>query len=145
MHRFSTLIQSQSRPLTRHRSGFTLIELLLVLVILGVLAAIVVPRLTGRGQESKVAATNVTIHNVVGALETFESDNDRFPTTDEGLNALVQNPAGLPKWHQLFDKIPVDGFANPLIYRYPGSSGKKYDIISYGPDGHEGGGDDITN
>src|SRR5262245_21881662 len=104
------------------RRGFTLIELLLVLLILGVLALIVVPKLVGRGQESKITATKAQISNVKSALDMFEQDNGRYPTTEEGLAALVEKPADLQNWHKLLDEIPKDGFGNPLIYRYPGSN-----------------------
>jgi general secretion pathway protein G len=129
----------------RSRRGFTLIELLLVLIILGVLAAIVVPKLTGHSADAKVTATKQQISNIKQALDMFEQNNSRFPTSDEGLAALVDKPANVSNWHRYMDSVPLDGFSNPFVYRQPGSNGKDYDIISYGLDGHEGGGDDITN
>ena len=135
----------RGRRLSNRHNAFTLIELLLVLVILGVLAAIVVPKLTGRGQDAKIGATKTQISNVKAALDLFEHDNSRFPTTDEGLDALVNRPAALNNWHKYMDTLPMDGWQHPLIYRQPGSGGKDYDIVSWGPDEHEGGGDDITN
>ena len=101
--------------------------------------------LTGRGQESKITATKTQISNIKAALDMFEHDNSRFPTNDEGLNALVNPPSGLPNWHKYMDQLPLDGFQNPFVYRIPGTNGRDYDLVSYGPDGHEGGGDDITN
>ncbi len=129
----------------RRSSGFTLIELLLVLVILAVLAAIVVPKFTGRTQDAKIAATKTQISNLKSSLDLFEHDNGRFPTNDEGLNALVQQPGDLQNWHKLMDSVPTDGWGHAFIYRFPGSNGHDYDIISCGPDGNEGGNDDITN
>ena len=134
------------KTFAKARSAFTLIELLLVLVILGVLAAIVVPKLVNRGQEAKVTATKTQIDGIKSALNTFETDNSRFPTQDEGLMALVEKPAnGSDQWHKLFDKLPVDGWGHPFKYQQPGNGGKDFDIISFGPDGQEGGGDDISN
>lgn len=127
------------------RHGFTLIELLLVLVILGVLAMIVVPKLTGRAQEAKVTATKTTISNVKGMLQLFEHDNDRLPSNEEGLNALVNKPSDLPNWHRYADELPLDGWGKQFTYRQPGSDGKEYDIVSFGADGRQGGGDDISN
>ncbi len=128
------------------RRGFTLIELLLVLVILAVLAAVVVPKFTGRSQEAKITATKTQISNIKAALDLFEHDNGRFPTSEEGLQALVDKPNGeLSGWHQYMESLPMDGFGKPFVYRTPGANGKSYDIISAGPDGAEGGGDDITN
>ena len=127
------------------KSAFTLIELLLVLVILAILAAIVVPKFTGRTQEAKITATKTQISSIKGALDLFEHDNGRFPTGDEGLGALTTKPGDLSNWHSYMDSVPNDGWGNPFTYRAPGSNGKDYDIISFGPDGHEGGGDDISN
>ena len=125
--------------------GFTLIELLLVLVILAVLAAVVVPKFTGRTQESKITATKAQISNVASSLDLFEHDNGRFPTTDEGLRALVERPGDLPNWHSYMEQVPADSWGTPLTYRSPGANGKSYDIISFGPDLKEGGNDDISN
>jgi general secretion pathway protein G len=122
-----------------------LIELLLVLVILGVLAAIVVPKMTGRTQEAKVTATKTQISNLKAALDLFEHDNDRFPSSDEGIAALVSNPSNMPNWHKYLEQMPLDSWGNQFQYRQPGSNGKDYDIVSAGPDGREGTADDISN
>lgn len=127
------------------RRGFTLIELLLVMVILAVLAAVVVPKFVGRGEEAKVSATKAQIALIKTSLDLFEHDNDRYPTTEEGLKALSEKPSDLANWHSYMDNIPTDGWGNPFTYRSPGEGGKSYDIVSFGPDGHEGGNDDITN
>ncbi len=128
---------------SKTQNAFTLIELLLVLVILAVLAAIVVPKFTGRTLDAKIKAAKAEISNIKTALNTFEIDNGRFPTTEDGgLRALVEKPADLASWKQGLEKMPADPWGNPYIYRCPGT-GKDFDLSSGGPDGHEGGGDDI--
>lgn len=138
----------QSRPLAARRSSaaaFTLIELLLVLVILAILAAVVVPKFTGRTEQARQGAAKADISSMKTALEAFETDNGRYPTGEEGLTALVEKPSGdLPGWkHSYLDKVPPDPWGHPYIYRCPGTNGKDFDLLSCGPDGHEGGGDDI--
>jgi general secretion pathway protein G len=127
------------------RSAFTLIELLLVLVILAVLAAVVVPKLTGRVEDAKIKACKAEIASIKSALNNFEVDNSRFPTSEEGLNALVQKPANLDNWRGYLDKMPLDPWGHAYVYRTPGSGGHDFDLISWGPDGQEGTADDITN
>ena len=125
--------------------GFTLIELLVVLVILGILAAVVVPNLVGKTEKAKVAAAKADISNLGGALNNFEVENGRFPSSEEGLQALVEKPGDLPNWkHSYIDKLPPDPWGHPYVYRYPGTNTTDYDLYSLGPDGREGG-DDITN
>jgi general secretion pathway protein G len=137
---------SDLRRLRRGRSAFTLIELVLVMVIIGILAAVVVPKLIGRSDKAKVAAAQSDVATLSSALDTFEVDNSKFPTTEEGLNALVNNPGNLPNWkHSYVDRLPNDPWGHAYIYRCPGNNGKDYDLLSGGPDGHEGGDDDITN
>ncbi len=127
------------------RSAFTLIELLLVMVIIAILAAIVVPRLTGRREQANVSAAKQQVSNFKTELDLFEKDNSRFPTTEEGLNALVTNPANLAEWKRYTDSIPVDPWGHPYVYRCPGSNGKDYDVYSCGPSGQDqqGGGDNV--
>ncbi len=129
-----------------HRRAFTLIELLLVLVILGVLAAIVVPKLAGRSEDAKIKAARAEISILSGALDMFEVDNGRYPSTQEGLRALVERPANAESWRAyLKGGVPVDQWKNPYVYSYPGSNNPEgFDLHSLGPDGREGG-DDITN
>ena len=130
-----------------HRA-FTLIELLLVLVIIAVLAAVVVPKMVGRTEDAKIKATKGSIAGIKTALETFEVDNGRFPSTEEGLQALVNAPPGMPNWHGPYvDKqnIAADAWGNPFQYRYPGQQNANgFDLSSTGPDGRESN-DDITN
>lgn len=137
---------AELRRLRRGRSAFTLIELVLVMVIIGILAAVVVPKLIGRSDQAKIAAAQNDVATLSSALDTFEVDNSRFPTSEEGLNALVNNPGNLPNWkHSYIAKLPNDPWGQPYIYRCPGNNGKDYDLLSGGPDKHEGGDDDITN
>jgi general secretion pathway protein G len=130
----------------RHpRRAFTLIELLLVLVILAVLAAVVVPNLVGRGDQAKRNATIADIAAIKGALKAFEVDNGRFPTTEEGLNALVTAPPDLANtWRKNIDKLPTDKYGHDYVYRSPGADNEPFDIISFGKDGQEGTEDDIN-
>ncbi len=134
----------------RHRpgSGFTMVELMLVVVIIGVLAAIVVPRLTKRSEEARITATRADIANLEGCLDMFEIDCARYPTTEEGLGALVVEPTGVKGWHGPYIKrgVPNDPWDHPYVYRYPGRHNTSYyDLYSFGPDGQEGGGEDIDN
>jgi general secretion pathway protein G len=129
--------------------GFTLIELMLVLVILATLSAIVVPKLTGQSKRAKVIAAKTQISDLELALDAFEIDVGRYPTTVEGLRALVERPtAEADGWQQpyLSKNVPMDPWGNDYIYRCPGQYNPDgYDLYSYGPDGQMGGGDDITN
>jgi general secretion pathway protein G len=129
--------------------GFTLIELMLVMVILAVMAAIVLPKFTGRSQQAKVTAAKTQIAQMEVALDAFEIDISRYPTTAEGLKALVEKPASdSTEWQQPYLKrdIPKDPWGNDYIYRYPGQYNENgYDLYSLGPDRKLGGDDDITN
>ncbi len=123
------------------RAGFTLIELLLVMVILAVLAAVVVPKFTGRSEQAKITAAKTQISMFDTALDLFESDNGRFPTSEEGLRALVEQPQGLTNWHSGYLKqssVPKDPWGNDYQYRSPGTKNTSgYDLFSTGPDGRE--------
>jgi general secretion pathway protein G len=127
------------------RGGFTLIELLLVLVILAVLAAIVVPKFTNRSEQARTTAAKTQISSLETALTGFEVDCGRFPTSDEGLQALVQQPANVQNWKSYMKQIPKDPWGNPYVYRAPGTHNpQEFDLFSMGPDGREGN-DDIDN
>jgi len=128
------------------RRAFTLIELLLVMVILAILAAVVVPKFTGRTEDARIKAAKAEISGVKTALDTFEIDNGRYPTTDEGLNALVTRPGDLPNWKAdgYLPKVPTDPWGHSYIYRSPGANGQGFDLLSAGPDGQEGGSDDVV-
>ena len=132
----------------RHtRRAFTLIELLLVLVILAVLAAVVVPRLTGRVEGAKRSGTIADISNIKTALGIFETDNGRFPTTEEGLEALMSCPnADLQgTWRGPYlEKLPLDKWQTAYIYECPGTDDPySYDLSSAGPNKIPGDDDDI--
>src|SRR5436305_6963284 len=118
---FTPSIQRLRRhqPRSAAAAGFTLIELLLVLVILAVLAAVVVPKFTGRQEDAKRKGTIADISGLKTALNVFESDNGRYPTGDEGLQALVAMPPDLKdSWKGPYvEKVPVDKWGNPYIYR----------------------------
>jgi type II secretion system protein G len=94
----------------------------------------------------KITAAKADLANLKTAMTVFEIDNGRFPTTGEGLQALVKNPANLPDWHAALDKVPLDPWGNPYIYRCPGTNGNDFDMYSTGPNGRDdhGGGDDIN-
>jgi general secretion pathway protein G len=133
---------------TRKSSGFTLIELLLVMVILSVLATVVVPKFTRRSEQARTVAAQSSITNIEVALEAFEVDNGRYPSTEEGLQALLEAPSGLNSWKGPYIKkgISKDPWGNPYVYRSPGQhNSNSFDLFSFGPDRQEGGNDDIDN
>jgi general secretion pathway protein G len=140
-------LQSGEKVGVRHRAGFTLVELLLVLVILGVLAAIVVPKFTGRSEQARVTAARTQISNFAVALDAFEIDNGFYPRGREGLQSLAVQPRDALNWSGPYiETIPNDPWGNPFIYESPGKNRPhSYDLMSMGPDGRVGGGDDITN
>ena len=132
--------------------GFTLVELLLVLLIIGILAGIVVPRFAQRSEEARGAAARADVlGNLPTALDLYELDSGHFPTTEQGLSALVARPTTPPiptRWNGPYIRgsIPLDPWGRPYVYRRPSRhGGPDYDLFSLGPDGAEGGGDDIGN
>lgn len=135
--------------LLKKRNGFTLIELMLVVVIIGILVSIVVPKLTGRTKRARNTAAQMGIQNVSTSLDAFELDLGRYPTTEEGLDALIHRPASLApedEWNGPYLKeLPLDPWKRPLVYRYPGENTVDFDLVSLGPDGQEGSADDIAN
>ncbi len=125
--------------------GFTLIEIMVVLVILGVMAALVVPRVVGRTDDARKAAAKTDISSLMNALKLYNLDNYRYPTNAQGLQALVQKPSVEPvpqnfKDGGYLDKLPADPWGNPYQYQNPGKHGE-IDIYSYGVDGQTASGD----
>ncbi len=131
----------------RRKSGFTLIELMLVLVILGVLAGIVGPRIVGQGERARIQATKTQISNFGTALSAFEVDNGYFPKGKNGLQDLLTAPRNTTTWKGPYmEKIPTDPWDHPYVYDCPGKHNpNSFDLMSTGPDGKVGGDDDITN
>lgn len=134
------------------QQGFTLIEVMIVVVILGILASIIVPKIMGRPDEARATRAQQDIRAVTAALDLYRLDNFAYPTTEQGLEALVTKPAGLGEgshWKEggYLDKVPVDPWGKPYFYLKPGIHGE-FDLYSYGADGVEGGtgaGADIVN
>ena len=137
------------RKRTHNRpSGFSILELLLVLVILSILAGIVGVRFAGQSADAKIKAAKAQITEFSTALDTYEIKTGSYPTTQQGLEALVRQPSGVEDWPGalLKNNVPKDQWGNPWQYRQPGTHNTSgYDLYSFGPDGQEGGGDDITN
>ena len=124
----------------QRRRAFTLVELLLVLVILGILAAIVIPKFSGRTEQAKEQAAVTQISTFRTALDAFEVDCGRYPTSEEGIRALLEPPSNADGWKGPYLKkgVPKDPWGNDYVYLSPGSHGD-CDIISYGSDGQAGG------
>lgn len=121
--------------------GFTLIELMVVLVIIGVLAALIVPNVLDRADDARVTAARTDIANLMQALKLYRLDNQRYPTTEQGLQALVKKPTTgpiPPNWRPYLDKLPADPWGRPYQYLNPGLHGE-VDVFSYGADGQSGG------
>jgi len=126
--------------------GFTLIEIMVVIVILGILAGLVLPRFMGRTEEAKKVKAKLQIENLEGALKLYKLDTGTYPTTEQGLEALVQKPAtgAVPSnWREggylEKGKVPVDPWNRPYVYVSPGIKNKDFDLKSLGGDGEEGG------
>jgi general secretion pathway protein G len=144
-----TEFHTPSRSLRQHmQRGFTLVEIMVVVVIIGILGALVVPKLMGRTGESRITAAKVDISTLMQALKLYKLDNQRYPTTEQGLQALIAKPTGGPaangwKAGGYIDKLPKDPWGNPYQYMFPGVHGSEVDLFSLGADGQPGGtGDD---
>lgn len=136
----------------RRQAGFTLIEIMVVVVILGILAALVVPQVMSRPDQAKVTVAKGDIKAIAAALDMYKLDNFAYPSTQQGLEALVKKPAGNPQprnWNKdgYLKSLPVDPWGNPYQFLSPGTKGA-FDLYSLGADGKEGGTDsdaDIGN
>ncbi|MDZ7893323.1 MAG: type II secretion system major pseudopilin GspG [Rhodoferax sp.] len=121
--------------------GFTLIELMVVLVIIGVLAALIVPNVLDRADDARVTAAKTDIANLTQALKLYKLDNQRFPSAEQGLQALVAKPTvGVipPNWRPYIDKLPMDPWNRAYLYISPGLK-SEVDVMSFGADGQAGG------
>jgi general secretion pathway protein G len=135
--------------MTRHRNalrralhaGFTLIELMVVLVIIGVLAALIVPNVLDRADDARVTAARTDVNNLMQALKLYRLDNQRYPTSEQGLQALVAKPSAGPapaNWKPYLERLPSDPWGRPYQYLNPGIKGE-IDVMSLGADGQPGG------
>jgi general secretion pathway protein G len=134
IHPARRLVKSAAR-------GFTLIELMVVLVIIGVLAALIVPNVLDRTDDARVTAARTDVNNLMQSLKLYKLDNQRFPSSEQGLEALVRKPTAGPvpsAWKAYLDKLPADPWGRPYQYLNPGVKGE-VDVFSFGADGQAGG------
>ncbi|WP_448676319.1 type II secretion system major pseudopilin GspG [Delftia acidovorans] len=143
LHRSMTSLPRRPLPALRTaiQRGFTLIELMVVLVIIGVLAALIVPNVLDRADDARVTAARTDITNISQALKLYRLDNQRYPTAEQGLQALIVRPTSGPlpnNWKPYLEKLPNDPWGRPYQYLNPGIKGP-IDIMSFGADGQAGG------
>jgi general secretion pathway protein G len=126
---------------SRLQGGFTLIELMVVLLIIGVLAALIVPNVLDRADDARVTAAKTDVNNLMQALKLYRLDNQRYPTAEQGLQALRTKPSTAPvpgNWKSYLDQLPNDPWGRPYLYMNPGIKGE-IDVMSFGADGQAGG------
>ena len=134
-------VTAAARPAPARQRGFTLIELMVVLAIIGVLAALIVPNVLGRADDARITAARTDVGNLMQALKLCRLDNQRFPSTEQGLKALILKPTTEPvpgNWKPYLDKLPSDPWGRPYQYLNPGIKGE-VDVLSFGADGQAGG------
>ncbi len=139
-------IEMKRQIANKRANGFTLIEIMVVVIILGLLAGLVLPRILGQEERARVEAAKVQIRALEGALDAWKLDNGFYPSTDQGLDALIKKPetGRIPsKWREggylKPARIPKDPWGKDYVYISPGNEGREYEIISYGADGEPGG------
>ena len=135
------LHRRRGRRASGGEAGFTLVEILVVITIIGLIMALVGPRVLNYLGESKVKAARIQVESFASSLDLFYLDAGRYPTTSEGLVALAQRPGAINTWNGPYLRtgaVPNDPWGHPYIYRSPGEHGP-YDIISFGSDGQQGG------
>jgi general secretion pathway protein G len=133
--------ERQSMPRRLRVQGFTLIELMVVLVIIGVLAALIVPNVLDRADDARVTAARTDVNNLMQALKLYRLDNQRYPAADQGLESLVRKPTTgtiPPNWRPYLEKLPNDPWGRPYQFVNPGVKGE-IDVFSFGADGQPGG------
>lgn len=142
--------QKLSTLKTKHQKGFTLIEIMVVIVIIGILATLVIPRIMGRPDEARVVSAKHDVATLVQALKLYKLDSGRYPTTEQGLNALVQKPTSEPvpmnwKTGGYLDKLPLDPWGTSYQYTNPGTHNNEIDVYSFGADSKAGGTDNDSD
>ncbi len=139
MTQIHTILKRRSHNFTLN--GFTLIELMVVLVIIGVLAALIVPNVLDRADDARATAAKTDVNNLAQALKLYKLDNQRYPVMEQGLQALVSKPSTAPvpvNWKPYLEKLPNDPWGRPYLYLNPGIKGE-VDVLSFGADGQAGG------